>query len=69
MREGDSGSSSSEGERKYPSDTKYYKTVGSWELYTSKVKKYLIIDTNDYHPGLLYLTKKDLEKIIEGIND
>jgi len=67
MKEGPVGGSWREGERIFSKDTRVYKTVGSWKLYLSKKEKCLIVDTTDYHPGLLYITRKDLEEILEAL--
>jgi hypothetical protein len=65
MRE-DSPSRSREGPQKQlPQDASVYAELKSWILYISKTDRSLIIDTTDYHPGLLHMTREDLQKILE----
>ena len=52
-----------------PEDATVYTELGGWRLSASKREKCLIIATVDYHPGLLYLTKEDLERVIEALSD
>lgn len=68
MREGPVGGSWHEGERKFPKDSKIYRTLSSWVLRISKSKGLLIIDTRDYHPGVLYVTREDLKKILQELS-
>jgi len=52
-----------------PEDATVYSELDAWQLSVSKREKCLIIATVDYHPGLLYLTKEDLERVIEALSD
>ncbi len=67
MKEGPIGSSLREGKRIFPENTRRYISIGSWELYLSKSEGCLMIDTTDYHHGLLYLTQEDLQKILKEL--
>lgn len=67
MREGMTGGPYQEGERAYPEDTESYSGTRSWKLSISRREQCLMIDTADYHPGLLYLTKDDLEEILKKL--
>ncbi|MBW2965901.1 hypothetical protein KY342_02225 [Candidatus Woesearchaeota archaeon] len=69
MKEGQPGSSSREGKREFPKDTVRYLRYGSWDFYISKKEEMLMIDTNEYHPGMLYLTKSDLEEFIKKMDE
>jgi hypothetical protein len=50
-----------------PPDAKLWQALDSWDLYISKEDQSLFIDTSEYHPGLLSLTRKDLEDIIKAM--
>ena len=52
-----------------PEDATVYKEFDAWRLLLSKKEKCLIVDTNDYHPGLLFLTKRDLAEMIEALSE
>ena len=65
MKEGTPGSSWTGSKKDFPEDAKTYKAMGSWHLRLSKSEKCLIIDTRDYHPGVLFLTKEDLEELLK----
>jgi hypothetical protein len=51
-----------------PADAKLWESLNSWDMYISKQDQSLIIDTSEYHPGLLSLTKEDLEDIIKALS-
>lgn len=53
-------------ERRSPDSVLFGETI-SWELYTSSGKKELAIKANEYHPGALYITKDDLEEILNRL--
>jgi hypothetical protein len=40
----------------------------AWTLFLSKQEKCLIVDTKDYHPGLLFLSRQDLARMIEVLS-
>ena len=44
------------------------RSLNSWEMYISKQNQTLTIETSEYHPGLLCLTKKDLHDIIKAMS-
>jgi hypothetical protein len=67
MKEGRPGTSGTTPEKEFPEDAKIYKTLGSWQLRISKAERCLIIDTTDYHPGVLSLTKEDLEQVLKEL--
>jgi len=52
-----------------PEDSALELEVGSWRLFLSKKEQTVIIDTTDYHPGLLFLNKEDLERLLERLRD
>jgi hypothetical protein len=68
MKEGVSGSSRKPRAGTLPSDAKLWETLESWDLYISKEDQSLFVDTSEYHPGLLSLTRKDLEDIIKAMS-
>ena len=51
-----------------PSDAKLWEALDSWEMYISKEDQSLIIETSEHHPGLLFLTREDLENIIKALS-
>ena len=69
MREGIRGSSGRSRDAEFPEDSTLYRELDCWELRISKSEQCLIIDSTDYHPGLLFLTKADLERAIEALSD
>jgi hypothetical protein len=68
MKEGVSGLSRRPRGGKLPPDAKLWEELNSWEMYISKQDQSLIIDTSEYHPGLLCLTSEDLEDIIKALS-
>jgi len=68
MQEGVSGLSRRVRGGSLPSDAKLWETLTSWDLYISREDQTLIIDTSEYHPGLLSLTRKDLEDILKALS-
>ncbi len=52
-----------------PEDSALELEVGSWRLFLSKKEQTVIIDTTDYHPGLLFLNKEDLVRLLERLRD
>jgi hypothetical protein len=68
MKEGMSGSSRRPRGGNLPSDAKLWEELNSWEMYISKQDQSLIIETSEYHPGLLCLTREDLEDIIKALS-
>lgn len=68
MQEGMSGSSRRPRAGSLPSDAKLWEALESWEMYVSKEEQSLIIETSEYHPGLLFLTREDLEQIIKALS-
>jgi len=69
MQEGIRGSAWNGRDDEFPWDTTLYRELDCWELSISKKKQCLIIDTTEYHPGLLFLTKEDLQRAIEALSD
>ena len=67
MKEGQPGSSSREGRKEFPEDTEKYDSTCSYDFFISRKEKCIMINTTEYHPGLLYLTKSDLEKMIKDL--
>jgi hypothetical protein len=45
---------------KLPEDSVLIETRGSWEIYYSASERAVLVQTNDYHPGILKLTESDL---------
>jgi hypothetical protein len=68
MKEGICGKSRRARGGSLPSDAKLWEELNSWEMYVSKQNQTLIIETSEYHPGLLCLTKKDLYDIIKAMS-
>jgi hypothetical protein len=68
MKEGMSGLSRRPRGGSLPSDAKLWEELNSWEMYISKQDQSLIIETSEYHPGLLCLTREDLEEIIKALS-
>jgi hypothetical protein len=68
MKEGMSGSSRRPRGENLPADAKLWETLDSWDLYISREDQSLFVDTSEYHPGLLSLTRKDLEDIIKALS-
>jgi len=69
MQEGTPGTSRSSRSGVMPEDTVNAQKIGSWQLYLSKSEQALIIDTTDYHPGLLFLSKADLKCLLRRLDD
>jgi len=63
------GWSSLTGQHGFPQDSTLYRELDCWQLRISKKEQCLIIDSTDYHPGLLFLTKEDLQRAIEVLSD
>ena len=68
MKEGISGGSRRPRGGNLPSDAKLWEELNSWEMYISKQNQTQTIETSEYHPGLLCLTKKDLHDIIKAMS-
>jgi len=68
MKEGMSGLSRTPRAGNLPADARLWESLNSWDMYISKQDQSLIIDTSEYHPGLLCLTRKDLEDIIKALS-
>jgi hypothetical protein len=68
MKEGMSGLSRRPRRGNLPADAKLWEALNSWDMYISKEDQSLIIDTSEYHPGLLCLTREDLEDIIKALS-
>ncbi len=68
MKEGRSGLSRRPREGSLPADAKLWEALNSWDMYISKEDQSLIIETSEYHPGLLFLTKEDLQDIIKALS-
>jgi hypothetical protein len=69
MKAGTTGGSWTGREDVYPEDATVYRELDAWKLSLSKREKCIIIDTKDYHPGLLFLTKQDLAQMIKALSD
>jgi len=69
MREGTRGSSDRSRNDEFPQDSTLYRELDCWDLHLSKSDQCLIIDSTDYHPGLLFLTKEDLQRAIEALSE
>ncbi|MBW2982437.1 hypothetical protein KY343_06165 [Candidatus Woesearchaeota archaeon] len=70
MEEDTPGSSRTPSERKYTEDAKKYeRSTCSFDFYISKNEKQLMIKVTEYHPGLLHLTKSDLEEFIKRMEE
>ncbi len=67
MKEGQSGSSSREGKQVFPPDSEKYDSTCSYDFFISKQEQSIMIKTTEYHPGMLYITKSDLEKMIRDL--
>ncbi len=44
------------------------KRVDTWEFSVSRSRRRLYIDTNDYHPFKLELTRDDLQKLMDDLD-
>ncbi len=53
-----------QGDKKLPPGKEEYGKTEGYAIYVSKETGELIIDTTEYHPGALYLTREDLEDIL-----
>jgi len=69
MKEGIRGSAWKSRDAEFPEDSTLYRELDCWELRISKRRQCLIIDSTEYHPGLLFLTREDLEQAIEALSD
>ena len=69
MEERTPGTSRNSRSGEMPEDTVNAQSIGSWQLYLSKSEQALIIDTSDYHPGLLFLSKEDLKKFLKLLDE
>jgi len=70
MKEDTPGSSRMSAKREYTEDAeKYEKSTYSFDLYISKKEKEVMIHVTEYHPGLLHLTKSDLEDILKKMDE
>jgi hypothetical protein len=69
MKVGTGGGSWKGREDILPEDAAVYKELDAWQLLISRQEKCLIIDTKDYHPGLLFLSREDLARVIQELSD
>jgi hypothetical protein len=69
MKEDTPGMSRTPAKREYTEDAEKYQSTYSFDLYISKKEKQLMIHVSEYHPGLLHLTKSDLEAIIKKMDE
>ena len=69
MKEDTPGSSRIAAKTEYTEDAEFYKSTHSYDLSISKKEKQLMINVTEYHPGLLHLTKSDLEDIIKKMEE
>jgi len=67
MKEGEPGTSNREGKKEFPPDTEKYASTCSYDFFISRKEQCIMIDTSEYHPGLLYLSISDLEKMIKDL--
>ena len=56
-----------QGDKKFPPGKEKYGETAGYRIYVSKETGELIIDTQEYHPGALYLSRKDLEDILKKL--
>ena len=68
MKEGMSGLSLRLRGGGLPSDAKLWEALNSWNMYISQEDQSLIIETSEYRPGLLFLTREDLQDIIKALS-
>ena len=68
MWEGLRGARRHAAERKIPQDSTVYRKGGDWCVRVSSEAQCVIFETLDYHPGLLYLTKEDLEQMLARLH-
>ena len=47
-----------------PAQGEVYAELSSWIIFFTKEKDGVYIDTTNYHPGYLYLTKEALERLL-----
>jgi len=52
-----------------PEDSTLLHEVGSWRLFLSRKEQTVFIDTTDYHPGMLCLSREDLEGLLARLRD
>jgi hypothetical protein len=64
MWEGLGGGRRRAAQRKIPQDSQVYSKGGDWCVRVSSEAQCVIFETLDYHPGLLYLSKEDLERML-----
>lgn len=69
MRESTPGSARRGRSGHMPEDSKLEREVGSWRVFVSRKEQTVIIDTTDYHPGLLCLGRDDLEQLLERMRE
>jgi len=62
--ESGSGCSSSEAPSAVPKRAKRIVTAGTYELYANPCAHRVYIETNDYHPGTLIITKDGLARLV-----
>jgi len=67
MRENAPGSGRRSRCGQMPQDSTLEQEVGSWRLFVSRKEQAVYIDTADYHPGLLCLSRQDLERLLERL--
>ena len=48
-----------------PDDKVLIERRGSWDIYYSKSERAMLVQTTDYHPGVLKLTAKDLRHLAD----
>ena len=48
-----------------PDDAILLEQRGSWDIYCSKSERAVLVQTTDYHPGILRLTEGDLRHFAE----
>lgn len=51
-----------------PKDSELYGKTGSFEIYSSNEKQEAIIKVVEYHAGDLYLSRFDLEEMLNSIS-
>jgi len=70
MRESMQGSFQDTRKDDSPKDRELYKQTDSYDVLTSKSEQEVIIDVSrSYHPGMLHITKAELEEILEKLKN
>jgi hypothetical protein len=49
-------------------DEKLIKKIGAWEFSVSKAKQCMFIDTTDYHPKKLELSRQDVQDLLNKMD-